>query len=69
MFIFKKEDDLYTTFLDVIVTCIATHVLGRREAWREFWCADLKEKDNFEEIWIYGKIILKYVLMKYDRRT
>jgi hypothetical protein len=39
----------------------------RRQMHTEFWWVSLKEKDHFEDLDIYGRIILKLVL-KTDRR-
>jgi hypothetical protein len=39
-------------------------VWGRRELHTGFWWENLVERDNFEELGIDGRIILKWILIK-----
>jgi len=40
------------------------HVWGRGEVHTGFWWGNLREKCNFEDVRIDGRIILKYVFKK-----
>jgi len=42
------------------------HVWGTGEVPAEFWWRDLRERDQFEAVGMYGRIILKRVFRKWD---
>jgi hypothetical protein len=43
------------------------HIRRSREIHTEFWLGDLRERDHLEDLGIDGRIILKWILQKYDR--
>ena len=42
------------------------HVWGRGEAYTEFWWGNLRERDQFGDPGIDGKIILRWIFRKWD---
>jgi hypothetical protein len=40
--------------------------MGRGEAYTEFWCGNLSEKDHLEDPGLDGRIILRYIFRKWD---
>jgi hypothetical protein len=45
------------------------HILGRGVAHRGFCCGNQKGTDHLEDIGVDGKIILKCILKKFDRKV
>jgi hypothetical protein len=43
-------------------------VWGRRKICKGFWLGNLKEREQFVDLAVYGKVILKLVLREVDRR-
>jgi len=42
------------------------HIWGTREVCTGFWWGDLKERDHMKDPGLDGRIILKWVLKKWD---
>jgi len=40
--------------------------MGTAEVYAWFWWGDLKDRNNSEDLGVYGKIILKYIFKKWD---
>jgi hypothetical protein len=45
------------------------YVWGRREVYTGFWWGHLRERDCLKDVRIYGRIILKWTLKKWDGGT
>jgi hypothetical protein len=43
--------------------------MGRREAYTGFWWGNLRERDHLGDTGVDGRIILKWILMKWDVRV
>jgi len=40
--------------------------MGRGEAYTEFWCGSLNEKEHLEDPGVDGRIILRWIFRKLD---
>jgi hypothetical protein len=45
------------------------HVWETREVHTRFWWGDLRERGHLEDLGLDGRIILKYILKKWDGKT
>jgi hypothetical protein len=44
----------------------ACSTYGGREAYTGFWWGNLRERDNFEDLGVDGRIILRWIFRKWD---
>jgi hypothetical protein len=72
----EEFNDLYSSRNIVRVTKSrrmrwAGHVarMGRREAYTGFWCGDLREKDQLEDLGVDGRKILEWIFRKWVGET
>jgi hypothetical protein len=42
------------------------HVWERPEVHTEFWWGNLRKRDHLEDVAMYGRIILKWIIKKWD---
>jgi hypothetical protein len=40
------------------------HYGGKADAYTEFWCGNLKERDHLEDVTADGRIIFKWILVE-----
>ena len=43
-----------------------SHVCGRGEVHKEFWCGNLRERDHLGDPAVDGRIIVRWIFRKWD---
>jgi hypothetical protein len=73
--IYEELNDLHTSPNIILVMKSrilwrAVHIarMGRRQVHREFWWGNLRERDHLEEHGVDGRIMLRSIFRKWDRR-